>query len=66
MGYNPPKMKNETSKKKYLVALPCFCGDKGFNHQTILVSAKDEADAWDLVRYLKPHQHIGDMKEVDY
>ena len=54
------------NKKRYLVALPCFPGAKGFNHETILVSAKNEIDAISLVRHLKPHNHIGDIKEVDY
>ena len=47
---------------QYLFALPVFSGSKGFNHPTILVSAKDERDARALVRYLKPHENIGDMK----
>lgn len=53
-------------KSKYLVALPAFRGSKGFNHQTILVSAKDEDDARDIARHLKPHSNIGDIKKVDY
>lgn len=52
--------------RKYLVALPIFRGDKGFNHPTILVSAKNERDAVALVRHLRPHAHIGDIKEVNY
>lgn len=51
---------------KYLIALPIFRGDKGFNHPTILVSAKDERDAVALARHLRPHAHIGDIKKVDY
>ena len=47
---------------QYLFALPIFRGSKGFNHRTILVSAKDERDARALVRHLKPNDHIGDMK----
>lgn len=47
---------------KYLVALPIFPGRKGFNHPTILVSAKDENDARALVRHLKPQSNIGDIK----
>lgn len=53
-------------KKKYLIALPCFRGSKGFNHQTILVSAKDKNDAIALALHLKPNSTIGDIKEVDY
>ena len=47
---------------QYLFALPIFRSSKGFNHPTILVSAKDERDARALVRHLKPNDHIGDMK----
>jgi len=53
-------------KNKYLVALPVFPNSKGFNHQTILVSATNEADAIDLVRHLKPKNNIGEIKKVDY
>lgn len=52
--------------RKYLIALPCFPGDKGFCHRTILVSAKSESDAIALARHLRPHDHIGDIKPVDY
>jgi hypothetical protein len=55
-----------TSKKKYLVALPCFAGAKGFNHRTILVSAKDLNDCYSLVRHLRPHDNIGEVREVSY
>lgn len=51
---------------KYLIALPCFPAAKGFNHRTILVSAKDENDARALARHLRPHDNIGDIKKVDY
>ena len=52
---------------KYLIALPTFPKAKGFCHQTILVSAKDEDDAINLVYYLKGDNiNIGDIKEVDY
>ena len=55
------------SKKKYLVALPIFPNDKGFNHQTILVSAKDKDDVIDLVYHLKGNSvNIGEIKEVNY
>jgi len=57
---------NKEGKKKYLVALPVFRGSKGFNHKTILVSAKDENDATALVRHLKPNDNIGKIKEVKY
>ena len=50
---------------QYLVALPIFPGSKGFNHPTILVSGKDENDARALVRHLKPHDNIGDIKVTD-
>lgn len=53
-------------KKKYLIALPCFPKDKGFCHQTVLVSAVDEQDAISLAMHLKPKHNIGDVKEVDY
>ena len=51
---------------KYLIALPCFRGAKGFNHQTILVAAKDERGAVALVRHLRPHANIGEIKRVNY
>jgi len=50
--------------KTYLAALPCFRGSKGFNHRTILVSAKDLDDARALIRHLKPNDNIGDIKLV--
>jgi hypothetical protein len=56
----------ETKKKKYLVALPCFKGSKGFNHRTVLVKAKNKNDAISIVRSLKPHDNIGEIEEVDY
>jgi hypothetical protein len=52
--------------KKYLIALPSFRGEKGFNCQTILVSAKDERDAANLACHLRPHANIGDIKQVNY
>jgi len=51
---------------KYLIALPCFPGSKGFCHQTILVSAKDKYDAITLVIHLKGRVNIGDIKQVEY
>ncbi len=59
-------MLQSDNKKKYLVALPCFRNAKGFNHRTVLVSATDEDDAKRIVRSLKPHDNIGDLKEVSY
>ena len=53
-------------KKKFLVALPAFPKDKGFCHQTILVSGIDENDALSKARRLKPNHNIGDYKEVNY
>jgi hypothetical protein len=53
-------------KNKYLIALPAFPNDKGFNHQTILVSALNEEDAIKLARHLKPNKNIGDIKKVNY
>lgn len=51
---------------KYLIALPCFPGGKGFCHPTILVSGKDKRDAIAIVRHLRPHANIGDVKQVNY
>ena len=51
---------------KYLIALPSFRGQKGFNCPTILVAAKDEKDAIALARHLRPHANIGDVKQVNY
>ena len=50
----------------YLIALPAFPKAKGFCHPTILVRAKDEADAIDAARRLRPGRNIGDVKKVDY
>ena len=58
--------KVEQNKHKYLVALPSWKGDSGFNHRTILVSAKNEWDAVALVRHLRPNCNIGDIKKVEY
>lgn len=51
---------------KYLIALPCFPKSKGFNHPTILVSAKNESEAIAIARHLRPGDHIGDIKPVSY
>lgn len=53
-------------KKKFLVALPCFRGSKGFDHRTILVSAINKSDCIALVKFLKPNDNIGDIKKVNY
>jgi hypothetical protein len=52
--------------KKYLIALPIFKNQRGFNCPTILVSAENEISAIALVRHLRPHQNIGDIKLVNY
>ena len=52
--------------KKYLIALPCFPKAKGFNHRTLLVSATDKHDAVRLAKHLRPHDNIGEIKEVSY
>ncbi len=49
--------------KKYLVALPSFAGAKGFCHQTILVSAENEDEAYSTARRLSPGKNLGDIKE---
>ena len=51
---------------KYLVALPCFPNSKGFNHRTVLVSAKNLQDCYSLVKHLRPNDNIGEVKEVRY
>ena len=53
-------------KSNYLVALPSFKNDRGFNHRTVLVSAVDEDEAIAIARHLKPHENIGAIKKVDY
>ena len=52
--------------KKYLIALPSFRGSKGFCHRTILISANSENEAISIAISLKPHDNIGDVKEVSY
>lgn len=52
--------------KKYLIALPIFPKEKGFNHPTILIKAYNEKDAIQRVKRLKPNENIGDIKEVFY
>lgn len=54
------------NKNKYLIALPTFPNAKGFNHQTILVSAIDENDAISIARHLRPNKNIGEVKKIDY
>lgn len=51
---------------KYLIALPCFPNDKGFNHQTVLVSAINKDEAKDKAKRLRPNSNIGDIKLVEY
>lgn len=53
-------------KYKYLIALPIFAGEKGFNHQTILVSARNEREAVSIAIHLRPCTNIGDIKQVNY
>jgi putative AlgH/UPF0301 family transcriptional regulator len=59
-----------THKRKFLIALPSFPCKKNFNHPTILLEAKNEMDALDLLFHLRPHtRHVGKIKEmtdVDY
>jgi len=53
------------NKKKFLIALPTFPCKKNFNHQTILLSAKDENDAINLLFHLRPHtRYVGKIREV--
>jgi endonuclease YncB( thermonuclease family) len=52
-------------KKQYLVALPCFPNSKGFNHETVLVSALDNNEAALVARHLRPGRYIGEIKEVN-
>ena len=53
-------------ENKYLIALPSFPNSKGFCHQTILVRAKDENEAYSIASHLKPNHNLGDIKKVDY
>ncbi len=46
-------------QNKYLIALPCFPNDNGFNHQTVLVSAINEAK--DKAKRLRPNSNIGEI-----
>jgi len=50
---------------KYLIALPGFRVQKGFCYQTILIKAKDEADAIDLVFHFKGRVNIGEIKQIN-
>lgn len=49
----------------YLVALPSFHGEKGFNHPTVLVRARDEFDAASYARRLKGRSFVGDVKKQE-
>lgn len=50
----------------YLIALPVFKGARGFNHPTILVSAKSREDAITQALNHHPKANIGDIKIVNY
>ena len=52
--------------KKFLIALPTFPNDKGFNHRTILITAEDKQEAVRIASKLRPNCNIGDIKEVTY
>jgi hypothetical protein len=52
--------------KKFLIALPTFPHDKGFNHRTILITAEDKQEAVSIAIKLRPNCNIGDVKEVKY
>lgn len=54
------------TKQKYLIALPAFKGSKGWNHQTILVSATSETEAIAIAKTKRPHSNIGSIKIVNY
>ena len=56
---------------KFLIALPIFAGSKGFNHPTILVSARNKESA--VIKAIgilesrgKKMINIGDIKRVKY
>lgn len=53
-------------KQQFLVALPIFHGSRGFNHRTVLVSAKDRREAVAIVRHIRPNDNIGEIKQVNY
>lgn len=52
--------------ERYLIALPCFKGSKGFKHKTILVSAKSKQEAVNIAIHLSPADNVGDVKRVNY
>ena len=52
--------------KKYLIALPTLRHLRGFNCPTILIKAKDEAEAKAIALYVSGAQFLGDIKEVNY
>lgn len=56
----------DKTKNRYLVALPLFKKSKGFNHPTILVSARNKTEALLIVMHLRPGANVGDIKAVDY
>lgn len=51
---------------KYLIALPTFPNQKGFNCETILISAESESEAYSKAGRLRPNKNLGDIKKVDY
>ena len=53
-------------KNRYLVALPVLKKGEGFNHPTILVSARSKTEALLIVMHLRPGANIGDIVAVDY
>jgi len=59
-------VKKNLELSEYLIALPSHPYSKGFNHRTILVSAHSEAEAIAIVRHLKPHDNIGEIKIVSF
>jgi len=59
-------VKKMNKKNRYLVALPVFKGGKGFNHPTLLVSAKNKTEALLIVMHLRPSANVGDIMPVDY
>jgi len=58
--------KQIVNSQKFLVALPIFSKSIGFCHQTILARAKNKKDCISLVKYLRPNQNIGDIKQTYY
>lgn len=59
------KTKTDRKDKLFLVAITCFQGEKGFCHRTILLRAKDAAEAR-CEAHKRATGFIGDIKEVNY